>query len=106
MDNFYKNLQKDQEFRRQSKSQKKPKTGAEHRFFLLFGGTAVCVGFLIMLFSGVFGDGSLVRAPFVFWVVNGGLVLILCGVATTFAKDKDGKERLVEDIEREELKQL
>jgi len=82
------------------------KQASLHRFFLLFGGTAVCVGFLIMLFSGVFGDGSLVRAPFVFWVVNGGLVLILCGVATTFAKDKDGKERLVEDIEREELKQL
>jgi len=33
--------------------------------------------------------------------VIAGLVLLLGGVATAFAKDADGKERLVEDIVRE-----
>lgn len=75
-----------------------------HRFFIYSGGLALCVGFLVMLLSVLFGDGSLVRSPFIFWTVNVGLVLMLCGVATAFAKDKNGKDRNVEIIEREELK--
>ena len=65
-----------------------------HRSLLWGGGLGLVLGFLIML-AGDQRTG--------FWEVMIGLVLILGGVATAFAKDKDGNERNVEIVEREEL---
>ena len=38
-----------------------------------------------------------------FSTIIAGLILLMLGVATAFARDKDGKERLVEDIARKYL---
>ena len=63
-----------------------------HKGFLGFGVGCLAVGFL-MLYLGLSQPG--------FWVIVFGAASLLGGVATTFARDKDGKERLVEDIVRE-----
>lgn len=64
-----------------------------HKNFLGSGGFYVAIGFLLMWLN---------FTRLSFDVIVMGLFLLLGGVATTFARDKDGNERLVEDIVREE----